>query len=87
MPDTAKWIHPQQVAELMLKMVGDASYEGGTMIEIAGEPRRVELFNDPGPVSLRAASKPHVTAHISPLDEDTLVIIKREKEGEKTAKS
>ncbi|KAJ5053870.1 uncharacterized protein L3040_000160 [Drepanopeziza brunnea f. sp. 'multigermtubi'] len=44
------WIMPQRVAEVMLAVVQEAEFGGGTVLEIGLETtRRVEGRNDPGP--------------------------------------
>ena len=41
---------PEEVAEAMLRCLEDRDLEGGTLLEVgAGQTRRVEPFNDPGP--------------------------------------
>ncbi|KAI9056102.1 hypothetical protein LZ554_001030 [Drepanopeziza brunnea f. sp. 'monogermtubi'] len=45
-----EWIMPQRVAEVMLAVVQEAEFVGGTVLEIGLETtRRVEGMNDPGP--------------------------------------
>ncbi|KAL1606254.1 hypothetical protein SLS60_003656 [Paraconiothyrium brasiliense] len=44
------WATPEEVAEAMLRCVEEEGLGGGTVLEVgAGQTRRVEQFNDPGP--------------------------------------
>ncbi|KAL6900166.1 short-chain dehydrogenase/reductase [Trichoderma evansii] len=44
------WVTPQEVAQAMLRCVEDDENIGGTVLEVgAGNTRKVETYNDPGP--------------------------------------
>ncbi len=47
--DDPGWITPEEVAEVMLKLVEVEEYVGGTIIEVGERVRRVEAFGDLGP--------------------------------------
>jgi 3-hydroxybutyrate dehydrogenase len=44
------WVLPEEVAEVMLSLIEDPAYEGGTILEVGKNcVRRVGILNDPGP--------------------------------------
>ncbi|KAF2438427.1 NAD(P)-binding protein [Karstenula rhodostoma CBS 690.94] len=44
------WASPEEVAEAMVRCLEEGGLGGGTVLEVgAGQTRRVEQFNDPGP--------------------------------------
>lgn len=44
------WVTPQEVAQAMLRCIEDDENVGGTVLEVgAGNTRKVNAFNDPGP--------------------------------------
>lgn len=47
-----EWIPMEEVVSAMLAMISQPEYPGGTVLEITrGSTRKIELVNDPGPVS------------------------------------
>ncbi|APA09596.1 hypothetical protein SS1G_06252 [Sclerotinia sclerotiorum 1980 UF-70] len=49
-PENSYWVTPESVAERMLELVESEKYLGGTILEVGKGVRKVEAFNDPGPV-------------------------------------
>ncbi|CAD6442054.1 94cea6f4-2257-45a0-8b47-12b92927dc32 [Sclerotinia trifoliorum] len=49
-PDDSYWVTPEFVAERMLELIESEKYLGGTVLEVGKGVRKVEAFNDPGPV-------------------------------------
>lgn len=44
------WIAPQEVSDLMMKLVAEEGFPGGSVTEMGKEhTRKVEMLNDPGP--------------------------------------
>jgi 3-hydroxybutyrate dehydrogenase len=44
------WIAPEKVAQVMLDLIQKEEHVGGTIIEVGDNIRRVEIYNDPGPL-------------------------------------
>lgn len=52
-----EWATTEEVASAMLELVEKDEFVGGTVLEVAkGRTRRVELFNDPGPMEVKEGS-------------------------------
>lgn len=49
--DQPGWVTPEDVALVMLDLVQKEEYVGGTVIEIGATVRKVEAYDDPGPVA------------------------------------
>lgn len=51
MVDEAKdeWVTPETVAQVMIDLVEKEEHVGGTILEVTGQVRKVEIYNDPGP--------------------------------------
>ena len=46
---TDTWVTPQRIAEVMLELIQNPEYVGGTVLEVGSESvRKVEALNDPG---------------------------------------
>jgi 3-hydroxybutyrate dehydrogenase len=48
--DKPGWVLPEDVAKVMLELVENEEHVGGTILEVGKTVRKVEPFNDPGPV-------------------------------------
>lgn len=49
--DKPGWVTPEEVARVMLELVENKGYLGGTILEVGKTVRRVEALNDPGPLA------------------------------------
>jgi len=48
--DKDEWVAPEEVAEVMLRVVQEKEYVGGTVVEVGkSQTRKVTVRNDPGP--------------------------------------
>ncbi|KAF2104480.1 NAD(P)-binding protein [Rhizodiscina lignyota] len=55
-----EWVTPEEVAEAMLKCVESPDVPAGTILEVGqGYTRKVEPFNDPGPMGRRGIKTSH----------------------------
>ena len=47
--DNPGWVLPEDVAQVMMGLVEEEAWVGGTVMEIGKTIREVKPFNDPGP--------------------------------------
>lgn len=66
------WVTPDQIAKVMLDLVQEKEYVGGTILEVGAESvRAVQMLNDPGPkgkgfeISKAAETAPLVIGRIA----------------------
>ena len=75
--DKTGWVTPEDVARVMVELVEREDYVGGSVIEIGETVRRVESFNDPGPI----AGRNHVIP-VEGVENDMWVALERQFKGE-----
>ena len=65
------WVTPEEVAEVMVQLIENEENVGGTILEVGkGQVRRVEAFNDPGPMG-----SGHTVTHRNKAVEDAWVML------------
>ncbi|KAJ4290272.1 hypothetical protein N0V90_010487 [Kalmusia sp. IMI 367209] len=77
-----EWATPEEVAEAMLRCLEDEDLGGGTVLEVgAGQTRRVEQFNDPGP-----SGRGHTVSRLEKSYEEVFGWLGKKGWGKRTAK-